>query len=93
MLRDGHSKTKLTATELEIFCAWIDLGVPFCGDYVEANTWSDADFNRYISYQRKREKLASEIRRNTEALHKNQTGQTLKLPDPAPRYLDYIQQR
>ena len=25
---------------MDKFCAWIDLVVPFCGDYMEANAWS-----------------------------------------------------
>jgi hypothetical protein len=37
--------------------------------------------------------LATEVRRNTEALHKKLTGQDLKLKDPEPRYLDYIKKR
>ena len=26
---------------------WIDLGIPFCGDYEEANLWNDADRARW----------------------------------------------
>jgi len=86
MLRSGHGKTKLTQSELDKFCAWIDLAVPFCGDYLEANYWSKPDFERYIKYQRKREAFAEEVRRNTELLYKKNTGKTLKLFDPPPRY-------
>lgn len=93
MLRTNHGKTKLSKEEMDKLCAWIDLGVPFCGDYVEANTWDNTWFNKYIQMQRKRERLATEVRRNTEALHKKQTGQDLKLKDPDPRYLDYIKKR
>jgi hypothetical protein len=100
-LREGHpassvgsagtsGSTKLSREELDTFCAWIDLAVPFCGDYVEANTWSDKDFERYIHYQRKRERLATEVRRNTEALYEQQTGQPLTLEDPEPRYLPEV---
>lgn len=93
MIRGGHGKTKVSREELDKLCAWIDLAVPLCGDYVELNAWSDPDFDRYIRYQRKRERLATEIRRNTEALYEKQTGESLKLKDPAPRYLDYIRAR
>ena len=93
MMRKGHGKTTLTPAELEIFCAWIDLAVPYCGDYVEANAWSQGDFDRYIHYQRKRERLAADVRRGTEAWYKSQTGKSLTLNDPAPRYLDAIAER
>jgi hypothetical protein len=103
-LREGHpassvgsagtsGSTKLSREELDKFCAWIDLAVPLCGDYVERNTWSDAHFDRYIHYQRKRESLAAEVRRNTEALYEQQTAAALKLKDPPPRYLDYVEAR
>jgi len=93
MLRDRHGKTELTREELDKLCAWIDLAVPLCGNYVERNTWPDAQFDRYISYQRKRERLATEVRRNTEALHEKQTGKPLKLKDPSPRYLNEVAAR
>jgi hypothetical protein len=40
MLRDGHKKVKLTPAELETIAAWIDLNVPFIGEYDEMNSWS-----------------------------------------------------
>jgi hypothetical protein len=73
-LRDGHGKVKLSTEEMDKLCAWIDLGVPFCGDYLEANNWSKNRLDFYIHYQRKREVLATEIRRNIEALIKKETG-------------------
>lgn len=93
MLRNGHGKAKLSQEELDKFCAWIDLAVPFCGDYLEANNWNNDEFNRYIRYQRKRERLAKEDRRNREAFYTKETGKELKLDDPDPRYLDYIEAR
>lgn len=104
MLRSGHpsssvapaatsEKTTLSREELDKLCAWIDLAVPLCGDYVERNVWNDRDFDRYIGYQRKRERLATEVRRNAEALYLKQTGEPLKLEDPAPRYTDYVEAR
>ena len=35
MLEDDHYEVKLSREEMDILCAWIDLVVPFCGDYVE----------------------------------------------------------
>jgi hypothetical protein len=31
---------KLSRKELDLLAAWIDMVVPYCGDYVEANAWS-----------------------------------------------------
>jgi len=35
------SKVQLSREEMDKLCAWIDLVVPFCGDYVEANAWNE----------------------------------------------------
>lgn len=43
MLKSGHGGQKLTREELDKIAAWIDLYVPFCGDYREANLWSEGD--------------------------------------------------
>ena len=45
-LDKGHAKG-LTDAELRLFACWIDLGIPFCGDYEEANLWNDADRARW----------------------------------------------
>ena len=45
-LDKGHAKG-LTDAELRLLACWIDLGVPFCGDYEEANLWNDADRARW----------------------------------------------
>jgi hypothetical protein len=88
-LREGHSKTKLSTEELDNICAWIDLGIPFCGDYMEANTWNDGERKKYLYYQRKRERYAEECRRNTEAFAAARSRQRIKLKDPAPRYTEW----
>jgi len=90
-LRKGHGK--MSRNELDRFAAWIDLGVPFCGDYVEANAWTDDEFTHYMQMQRKRERLAAEVRENSEALGEKQTGQPVALPTAAPRYTDYMKTR
>ena len=53
--------------------AWIDLGVPFCGDYREANAWSKDEVARYDRYLSKRIRLATE--------EKNAITDLLKPPD------------
>jgi len=90
-LRKGHGK--MTRKELDLFAAWIDLGVPFCGDYVEANAWTDDEFNHYLQMQRKRERLAAEDRESREALIEQETGKETELPAALPRYKDYVESR
>ncbi len=53
MLREGHGNTKLTQEELDKLAAWIDLYVPYCGDYYEANAWSKEDKEFYHYYETK----------------------------------------
>jgi len=47
LLRGGHEDVTLSRRELDIIGCWIDLLVPFCGDYREAHAWSRADFALY----------------------------------------------
>jgi len=41
MLEKGHEKVKLSKEEMDKLACWIDLLVPYCGDYVESNSWDD----------------------------------------------------
>jgi hypothetical protein len=47
LLRGGHEDVALSRRELDIIGCWIDLLVPFCGDYREAHAWSRADLALY----------------------------------------------
>jgi hypothetical protein len=67
MLDAEHHEVKLTREEFDKLAAWIDLGVPFCGDYVEANAWSDGEMKKYEHYLAKRQVLAAEERAAVEA--------------------------
>jgi len=64
MLERGHEDVQLCREELDKLSAWIDLGVPFCRDYVEANTWTDHEWAKHNRYTEKRERLAAEDQRN-----------------------------
>ncbi len=66
-LRDGHYDVELSREEIEKIACWIDLLVPYCGDYTEANSWSDADVKKYDHYLQKRKKMAELERANIEA--------------------------
>jgi cytochrome c553 len=43
---EGHHDVKLSREEMDKLAAWIDLVIPFCGDYVEAAAWSEGELNR-----------------------------------------------
>jgi hypothetical protein len=46
MLEKGHEKVKLSREEMDKLCAWIDLTIPFCGDSMEANAWSEGELKK-----------------------------------------------
>ena len=53
-LRKGHYDVALTPIEFSKLSAWIDLLVPYCGDYYEANSWNDVEKAYYQYYEDKR---------------------------------------
>ena len=60
------ARIQLSREELDKLAAWIDLVVPFCGHYVEANAWSE-DALRRAKQRIALNKEAKEIdRRNIE---------------------------
>jgi len=67
ILEEGHEDVKLARAELETLAAWIDLGVPYCGDYVEANLWTPDEAKKYERYLAKRRRLAAEDEANSAA--------------------------
>jgi hypothetical protein len=54
LLRDGHRDVKLTDTELRTLAAWIDLLVPYAGDYYHGATWTSEQTAYYRYYEDKR---------------------------------------
>ena len=57
-LDKGHCKG-ITDAEKRTLACWIDLGIPFCGDYFEANTWNAKELERWDYFSRKREQFAT----------------------------------
>lgn len=55
LLERGHHDVRLTRGDYEKLACWIDLLVPFCGDYSESNLWTPAEMEKYRRYERKRE--------------------------------------
>jgi hypothetical protein len=64
MMDSGHSGVKPSREDLDKVAAWLDLCVPFCGTYDEANLWTD-DMKKY------HEERVAERRRNEEIERKN----------------------
>ncbi len=67
LLEDGHYGETLSREELAKLACWIDLSVPYCGDYVEANAWSPDEKARYERFQEKRRKMERIERSSIEA--------------------------
>ncbi len=54
LLEKGHEDVELTREEMDKLACWIDLLVPYCGDYLEAAIWSAADQQLYARFAAKR---------------------------------------
>ena len=61
-LDKGHAKG-ITEAEKRTLACWIDLGVPFCGDYEEGNAWNDKERERWEYFSRKRREFATAAER------------------------------
>ena len=55
LLQQGHYGVRLSRKEIDIIACWIDLGVPYCGDYLEANAWSKRELETYQYCLKKRQ--------------------------------------
>jgi hypothetical protein len=58
LLKDGHGEVELSDEELDMIACWIDLNIPFCGDYREAHAWTEDEIAFYDRYQKKRDGMA-----------------------------------
>jgi hypothetical protein len=56
-LEKGHYDVRLTREEYEKIACWIDLSVPFCGDYTEANSWNPDEMKKYLRFEKKRKAM------------------------------------
>ncbi len=57
LLEKGHNKVALSREEMDKIACWIDLQVPFCGDYLEANAWSEAELAKWRAEEEKARRL------------------------------------
>jgi len=68
-LEPSHYGVQVTDAEKRVIAWWIDLAVPFCGSYAQANTWSKEQTERYDYFQKKREAFAKQEIENIKALN------------------------
>lgn len=68
ILDQGHEGVELSQNEFERIACWIDLLVPYCGDYREANAWSDKERDFYGRAELKRKRMESIEWANIQAL-------------------------
>ncbi|MEN6426957.1 MAG: hypothetical protein ABFE13_16500 [Phycisphaerales bacterium] len=64
ILAEGHYDVKLKPEETTRIACWIDLLVPFCGDYEEANAWDADDQEKYQHFLQKRRRMEELERRS-----------------------------
>jgi hydrazine synthase alpha subunit-like protein len=57
MLEKGHGKIELSREEMEKIACWLDLLVPYCGDYTEANCWTEEEKAKYAHFLDKRQRM------------------------------------
>ena len=58
MLARGHNKVVLSPEEMDKIACWIDLQVPFCGDYLEAHDWTEAELAKWRAEEDKARRIA-----------------------------------
>jgi len=68
VLEAEHEGVKLSREEMDKIACWIDLLVPFCGDYTEANAWSPEEKGKYEHFLAKRKRMEQIEQKNIEAL-------------------------
>ena len=68
LLDKGHQGVKLSREELDKIACWIDLLVPYCGDYREANAWTEEEMKKHERYAEKRRQMEEVEQQNIDAL-------------------------
>lgn len=72
LLEAGHEDCKLSSREMQTIACWIDLAVPFSGDYTEA--MDAAHVPTYLRWLERRKQWAEEERKSLEALVASEEG-------------------
>jgi hypothetical protein len=68
VLEAEHEGVRLSRQEMDKIACWIDLVVPFCGDYTEANAWSRQEKKKYEHFLAKRRRAEQIEQKSIEAL-------------------------
>ena len=85
MIEKGHHDVRLSREETEKIACWIDLLVPFCGDYTESAAWRDRG-RKYAHFQGKRDRMAAQEAKNIQALVEARAGRTPEGLPPVPEF-------
>jgi hypothetical protein len=59
LLAAGHKYEYLSREELDKIACWIDLVIPYCSDYREANAWTAEESSCYDHFLTKRRRMAA----------------------------------
>jgi hypothetical protein len=54
-----HYEVNVSPEEKRIVASWIDICVPFCGSYTEANAWTNEQKTLHQYFMDKRQRLAN----------------------------------
>ena len=68
LLRSNHKGVQLSDEELDKISCWIDLLAPYCGDYQEANAWTEEEAAKYAFFLEKRRRMEAIERENIREL-------------------------
>ena len=80
LLEKGHEKVKLTDEEYHKFAAWIDLLVPFSGEYREGHHWKEEEMTYYGYFEAKRREQYREEQWNISNYLRSLNGQCRSTP-------------
>lgn len=75
MLKKGHEKVQLTQDEMDTISAWIDLNIPFVGEYDEMPDWSEKDHKTYTENMELRKSMEEIEAKNIAEFIKDGQGQ------------------
>ena len=78
LLQKHHYEVHLSREEMDKIACWIDLLVPYCGDYREANTWSPSDMAKYERFAQKRKTMEAIEGGNIQALIAIQSNEVVR---------------
>ncbi|HNY26324.1 MAG TPA: hypothetical protein PKH31_02980 [Candidatus Sumerlaeota bacterium] len=85
LLEKEHGGAQLNKEEFDKLACWIDLGVPYCGDYEEANAWNEEEKAKYNHYLAKRRNMEARERENIRAYQNSQNPTSPQEAAPGTR--------